>query len=572
MTTTERPGAVIPPEQARDWLAAAALPGRRRLRTAAVCQVLGTVFTVVQWTALAWIASRALDHRTKAAWFQPDVLLLGAGGVLAAAAAWGAARAQAAGRRRIGATIRRGLVAGLLPTGGRRVQPDAATAAQAGVELTDDIADFHAQVLPQRLSAGASMAVVLAVTAAVQWPAAVVLLLASLLIPLNMRLAGRLAEEGARERLVAATYLGAVVLDSFRGMRTLRGIGALTRRRAELADADSDLNDTTMAIVRRAFVSGAVTDVVITFSVAVNATYIGLSLLGYVHIAAAPHVSLFGGLLALLLCPMYFQPMRTLAAAHHSRERAAAAAPALMPLLAEPHPLRQPNLPATTGPCAVLLDNVTLRFPHADQPVLARADLTIPRGRWTAVTGPSGAGKTTLLSLIAGAREPSSGTVRWQSPAGASRPHLGACVWIGQQTVLLPGSIADNIRIARPSATPADIEHAVAAAGLTDVVARLPHGLDTRLGEGGAGLSTGEARRVAVARAFLRDTGLWILDEPTAHLDPAAEARIIDVLRTATQGRTVVVATHSPALARRADTLFSLADGILHAVREATSV
>ncbi|MET8079190.1 ATP-binding cassette domain-containing protein [Streptomyces sp. NPDC005303] len=410
-----------------------------------------------------------------------------------------------------------------------------------------------------------------------------------------MRLAGLLAEAGAMERQAAATYLGAVVLDSFRGMRTLRGVGALTRRRAELADADSDLNDTTMAIVRRAFVSGAVTDVVITFSVAVNATYIGLSLLGYVHIAAAPHVSLFGGLLALLLCPMYFQPMRALAATHHSRERAAAAAPALMPLLAEPHPLRQPNPRATTGPCDIRLDGVTLRFPHTDPPVLAQVDLTIPSGRWTAVTGPSGAGKTTLLSLIAGAREPSSGTVRWQSPAGASRPHLGACVWIGQQTVLLPGSIADNLRIARPSATPADIEHAVAAAGLTDVVARpsatpadiehavaaagltdvvarLPHGLDTRLGEGGAGLSIGEARRIAVARAFLRDTGLWILDEPTAHLDPAAEARIIDVLRTATQGRTVVVATHSAALARRADAVFSLADGTLHAVREATPV
>jgi ATP-binding cassette subfamily C protein CydD len=135
--------------------------------------------------------------------------------------------------------------------------------------------------------------------------------------------------------------------------------------------------------------------------------------------------------------------------------------------------------------------------------------------------------------------------------------------------VLLPGSIGDNIRIGRPAAGRAEVEHAVAAAGLTDVVARLPEGLDTPLGEDGSGLSTGEARRIAIARAFLSDAGLWVLDEPTAHLDPDAEAQVIDALHNATQGRTVVVATHSMALARSADTVLSLVDGTVQATREA---
>jgi ATP-binding cassette subfamily C protein CydD len=465
-------------------------------------------------------------------------------------------------------------VAGLLPTGWRRAETDAATAAMACVELADDVADHHAQVLPQRLSAGVSMAVVLGVTAVVQWPAAVMLLLASLLVPLNMRLAGLLATEGAEERVTATARLGAVVLESFRGMRTLRGIGALTRRRAELADAASALNVTTMGVVRRAFVSGAVMDVVVTFSIAADATYIGLSLLGYVHIGAAPRVTLFGGLLTLLLCPMYFQPVRALAAAYHSRERAAAAAPPLMRLLADPHaaphPAPQPSPHGSARSCTVVLDDVTFRFPHGERSVLGHTNVTFAARRWTAVTGPSGAGKTTLLSLIAGALEPSTGTVRWETGAGCAQPHLGACAWIGQQTVLLPGSLADNIRIARPSASPADIERAIAAAGLAGVVARLPHGLDSRLGEGGWGLSTGEARRIAIARAFLRDAGLWILDEPTAHLDPDAEARVVDALRTVTRGRTVVVATHSPTVARCADTVVTLADGTLRTAREAT--
>jgi ATP-binding cassette subfamily C protein CydD len=134
--------------------------------------------------------------------------------------------------------------------------------------------------------------------------------------------------------------------------------------------------------------------------------------------------------------------------------------------------------------------------------------------------------------------------------------------------VLLPASIRDNIRIGRQAAGQAEIEQAVAVAGLADVVARLPGGLDSPLGEGGWGLSTGEARRIAIARAFLSDAGLWVLDEPTAHLDREAEAQLIEALHNATHGRTVVVATHSAAVARSADTVLSVLDRAV-AAREA---
>jgi ATP-binding cassette subfamily C protein CydD len=529
------------------------------------------VFTVVQWAALAWIAQGVLDPRTQPTWLGLSVLV--AGGLLAAGAAGNAARFQAAGRQRIAHALRRRLVAGLLPSRLRRGEPDAATAALASVELTDDVADYHAQAVPQRRSGPVSMAVVLLVTAAVQWPTAVILLLAGLLVPLNMRLAGLFAKEGADERLTASTRLAAVVLDSFRGMRTLRSIGALSRRRDELADAAASLNAVTMAIMRRAFISGSVMDVVITFSIAANATYIGLSLLGYVRIGAAPTVTLFSGLLALLLCPMYFQPLRTMAASYHAQERALSAVPTIIALLAEAEAgpdVGERSAPPPAGPVAVVLDAITFRFANSDRPILAGVNIAVRAGRWTAVAGPSAAGKTTLLSLIAGVRQPTTGSVRWVTPAGASPPHLGGCCWIGQQTVLLPASIRDNIRIGRPAAGQAEVEHAVAAAGLADVVARLPEGLDSALGEGGWGLSTGEARRIAVARAFLSDAELWVLDEPTAHLDREAEAQVIEALHNATQGRTVVVATHSAALARSADTVFSVADGIVHAAREAS--
>jgi ATP-binding cassette subfamily C protein CydD len=572
--SSTRPGtaASLPENDAQRWLKTAADPGRGRLRKAATCQALETVFTVVQWTGLAWVAQDVLASRAWPGW--PPLVILGAGGLLTAAAVWASARSAAAGRQQIAAAIRKRLVAGLLPAGHRRAEPDPATAALATVELADDVAGYHAQALPLHLSAPVSMAVVFAVTAAAQWPAAVILLAGSLIVPANMRLAGRFAAEGAGDRVTASTRLSAVVLDSFCGMRTLAAIGAVARRRGELTRAAGDLNAATMGVVRRALVSGAVMDVVITFAIAVDATYIGLSLLGYFRLGAAPHITLFSGLLALLLCPMYFAPVRATAAAYHSRERAAAAVPVITGLLAGTQPApeaRQRPAPLPTGPVTVVLEGVAFGFPGSAGPVLADVDLVIPAGGWAAITGPSGAGKTTLLSLIAGARQPDAGTVRWTDLAGPVPPHLGGCAWIGQQTVILPGSIADNIRLGRPDASPPEVDRAAAAAGLAEVAARLPRGLDTPLGEGGWGLSTGEARRIAIARAFLRDAGLWLLDEPTAHLDPEAEARVIDALKAATHGRTVIVATHSAALARSAGTVLAIAGGTVRPVAEAVA-
>ena len=548
----------------------AAAPGHRQLRRAAACQTLETMSAVATCIALAHIAQQALESHTR-----PGLAALGsltAAGLLAAAAAWGAARSQAAGHRQIAGSIRRQLVAALLPSGHRAGDVDPATAALATVELADDIADHHAQGLPRKLSAPASMGMVFLVTGVVQWPAAVTLAVASLIIPVNMRLAGLLAKDGADEQAADRTRLAANVLDSFRGLRTLQGIGAVARRRGQLADASNRLNTTTMIVVRRSFLSAAVMDVVITFAIAVDATYIGLSLLGYVRLAGAPHVTLSSGLIALQLCPMYFAPLRARAASYHSRERATAAIPTITALLdASQKPAFEPAEPAAAPamPVEIVLEDVHLRYPGSARDILAGVDLKVPAGRWTAIAGPSGVGKTSLLAVIAGAREPTSGTVHWATSTTNTHPHLGGCAWIGQQTVILPGSIADNIRVGRPEAPLAAVEYAAQAAGLTEVVARLPHGLDTPLGQGGWGLSAGEARRVAIARAFLRDAALWILDEPTAHLDPAAEAAVIQALRRAAHGRTVIVATHSAALAAAADTVLTVDGGTVRRTREA---
>lgn len=547
-----------------EWLSSAGSPGRRWFRLAGAALTLETVLAVARWGGLAYAAGGALEGRAGAV-IRGVAIVLGAS-ALAALSAYAAGHARERGAREVRSGLRRRLVDALLPTALRHRDPDPAGAALAIVDLVEDIADYHATVAPQRFSAPLSTVAVLAVTAVLHWPAAIVLALSTALIPLNLRLAGLFAQQGADRQLAATERLNAVVLDSFRGLTVLRELGATGRRGRALATAASQLNVATMSVLRRAFLSGMVMDVVITFSIAATATYTGLSLLGYVHVPHAPALTLFTGLLVLLVCPMYFTPLRELAAAYHQRERAMVAAGAVASLVGDtvesPEPERSP---APTEAVGVSLSGVRYRYPDSEQDTV-HADLTLGPGTWTVLTGPSGAGKSTLLSLVAGSREPSAGAVVWDTATGPHQPSLGECAWVGQQTVLLDVTVRENIRLGRPHASERELLRAVEAAGLAPVVDRLRDGLDTRLGERGVGLSTGEVRRIAIARAFLRGARLWLLDEPTAHLDPDSEHEVVEALRRATHGCTVLVATHSPALASAADDVLTIDQGFVREV------
>ncbi|MFI1480577.1 ABC transporter ATP-binding protein/permease [Streptomyces sp. NPDC020747] len=547
------------------WLAACAAPGRRWFRLSGTFRTLETLFTITRWGALAWTAqavmNRAGAHET---W---GLVAFAVTSVLAVGAGWTAGTLAERGARAVATGLRQQLTGALLPTAGRISEAGPAEAAWAMVDLAEDVADFHAQTAPMSRSASLSMVAVLAVTAAVHWPAAIVLVLTTALLPLNMRLAGLFAQHGADRQSAATRHLNAVVLDSFRGMRTLRELGAVGRRGRTLATAAERLNKATLSVLRRAFLSGMVMDVVITFSIAVNATYIGLSLLGYVQVPHAPRLDLFTGLLVLLVCPMYFAPMRARASAFHQRERATVAACAVRGIVKDtPAEVPRAAGPRLTEPVGVSLTAVRFRFGGADHDTV-NADVEFAPGSWTAITGASGSGKSTLLSLIAGLRRPSAGSVKWQTSSVRQAPALGGCAWVGQQTVLLDATVRDNIRLGGPEATERQIRRAVDAAGLSGVIERLPEGLNTRLGEGGWGVSTGEARRIAIARAFLRGARLWLLDEPTAHLDADSEREVAEALRRATDGCTVIVATHSFLLAAAADIVLTIDDGLLHEAR-----
>ncbi len=562
-------------------LVAAAAPGRAATRAAAVLNVVQTAMECVQWAGIAVLAEQLVDGADPATlWRGPALALLG--GVLAAAARRAAADAAEQARSRIALSLRERLVAGALPDAGRRQEPEPAAVAGAVVELTGDIADYHAAALPLRASAPLSMAFILLATGLAHWPAAVVLVLATIVVPFNMWLAGLLARDGNDRYLGALNRLGAVVLDSFRGLPTLRRLGAVERRASTIDSASRELATANLEVLRRAFVSGVVMDVVITLSIAVAATYIGMTLLGYVTVPGTSRLDLGHGLFVLMLCPMYFAPMRRMAAAFHDRERALTAMRGVAPLLA-------PAAPAETGitrtdpadrPWRISATRLVL-LDDTGHELIDAEEFRAESGQWTAIVGVSGAGKTTLLRLLAGLTEPDAGTVRWESESARVAPTAGAAAWIGQGTLLVAGTLADNLRLGAPDADRDRLDAAVEAVGLAPLVARLPDGLDTRLDGGpgldigtdaaGAGpttgevrrLSAGESRRVAIARALLRGARLWILDEPTAHLDPAAEAEVLAALQRASAGCTVIVATHAGAVVRAADARWQVEHGVV---------
>ncbi|HEV7566695.1 MAG TPA: ATP-binding cassette domain-containing protein [Microbacteriaceae bacterium] len=552
---------------AEEWLRRAAVPGRAALRLSAALLAAGTVLAIAQWWCLAVVAQAVMSHT--GALIVWGVAGLVAAAVLAAAATWASRRFEAAGRARIVGEIRNSLAVALLPRGRRTTDPEPAASAHALVELADQVADYHARVEPLRISAPVSMVAIFVATALVHWPAAIVLLLSSALVPLNMKLAGIFAQDGNDRHLLAMRRLSAMMLESFHGLSTLINLGAVDRRRRDIDVASRELTAANLAVVRRAFLSGLIMDVVVTFSIAANATYIGLSLLGYVRIPGVPPISLAAGLFVLLLCPMYFAPLRSMAAAFHDRERATTAAKAIASMLSggshgsETQSPRAAELLAKAEPVTVSLRGVRYQVPDGDRQLFAIPGLQVEAGSWTAVTGVSGAGKTTLLSLIGGLREPTDGTIEWRTSAAAARPMVGRSAWIGQQTVILEDTVAENVRLGRADATDAEITEALRAAGLEQAVNALSRGIHTIIGDGGWGVSTGEARRIAIARALVGGARLWILDEPTAHLDPESELVVLDALKRATRGSTVVVATHSAAVVNVADAVWNLEEGVV---------
>jgi ATP-binding cassette, subfamily C, bacterial CydD len=543
---------------ARSWLRREQRAGSRAARPVLAWHVLGSVAGIGQAFAAATVLAAAFTGSLPEA---PALLVFGILAVLRAGIAYLTERASfaagAAARRRLRSdSLSRLLHAGPALLRGRH-SGDLATIVVDKIEALDGL--FSRYVPAATFAIVGPAIVLLAVLYADAW-AALVLLGCGILVPLGMAVAGIGAAAASRNQFLAMARLQARFLDRVRGIATIVLYGRAEDEAVALSQAASDLRIRTMRVLRVAFLSSVVLDLAAALAMVVLAIhYFGLLR------AEGTSTVLWPALAVLLLTPEFFAPLRTFSGAYQDRLHATGAAESLidLPPLPDPVPAREIRTVAAQG-VTVTFDNVGLTWDASRGPALDGLSFRVSAGETLVLAGPSGAGKSSVIEILLGFVRPDSGRVTINGaditdlvPQALSR----LTAWIGQRPVLFAGSIRDNIQFARPEASPDEVTAAATAARLDQFAAGLPAGLDTPIGEGGYGLSGGQAQRVAIARAYLKNAPLLLLDEPTAHLDPVTEQEVLDSLRRLALGRTVILASHSSAAHGFAGRRLDLRDG-----------
>lgn len=427
-------------------------------------------------------------------------------------------------------------------------------AVTAGVE---GLEPYVMRFLPHLALAALLPTVALIIVLPVECRAGLVLLFSAPFIPIFMILIGRGTERLNRKQWGKLGRMAGHLLDMIQGLPDLRICSAAKREAASVARVADDYRQSTMVVLRVAFLSAFTLEFFATVGTAVVAVIVGFRLLyGY--------LTLLDGLFVLLLAPEFYLHLRTLGLSYHARMQGLAAAEKIAPLLALPLPAEDGATRAVApGPPAIQFAGVTFRY-GGTRGGVTEVDLALPSGSLTALVGASGSGKTTLARLLLGLARPEAGRILIN---GVDLAELNGAVWrariawVAQQPFIFSGSLRANLLLGCPAASDAEIRVALNDAAATDFVDQLPAGLDTLLGDRGAGLSGGELRRLALARAFLRRADLVVLDEPTAGLDAATEELVAAALLRLASNRTVLVISHRETTVRSAQQVAVMAAG-----------
>jgi ATP-binding cassette subfamily C protein CydD len=420
---------------------------------------------------------------------------------------------------------------------------------------------YFGRFLPQVVLALVVPVAVLAWVIAIDVTSALVMLVTLPLVPVFMVVIGRYTERKARARAQALALLATRFLDVVRGLPTLRAYNRSRAQADSLARAGDDYRRTTMQTLRVAFVSSAVLELAATLGIALVAVTIGVRLID-------GDIGFEAGLTVLLLAPELYLPLRAVAAQYHASADGMAVGERLLELTETAEIAHVKDGPPAMSPngSIVQLQGVSYAYPARPVRVLDDIDLELLPGETVVLVGSSGSGKSTLASIVLGLLEPSAGRVlrdgveQEADTLTAWRQHVA---WVPQRATLFTGTVADNIRLGDPDADDERVRAAAGLAGAAPFVADLPDSYETVVGDGGRPLSAGEAQRIALARAFLRDARLVILDEPTANLDAVNAEAVTEAMSRLSEGRTLLVIAHRPELARHADRIIRLEAGRL---------
>jgi ATP-binding cassette subfamily C protein CydD len=520
-------------------------------RSSAGLSWLGSALGLAQallYAGFAWCAAGAVAALIAGASPWTWAALAAVFAAIRAAVQWGEARAGFEAGARVRAHVRRAAAEALAARGpGFTERHDSGALSSALIEGVEKLDGYYARFLPvSRLAAPVPL--MLAALALWASPAAGLIYLGSApVLVIALALTGMGAAAAARGQMDTLRRMAGRFNDRLQALETLNAFDAAAHERAGLASAAEAFRQRTMAILRAAFLSSGALELIAAAATAGVAIQTALALSGAWPFAIGAEVSAQAGLFALLLAPEVYMPFRRVAAAYHDRADAEAAAEALAPLFGDDAATGAAGpAPVITAAPHIRFLNAACRYPGGREG-LAPLSFTAPAGEITALWGPSGVGKSTALKLLMGYAPLTGGEIRLND-APLAAPLAGAAGWIGQRARLFHGSVRENIALFDPDLPDAAILAAAEAAGVMEFAASLPDGLDTRLGEQGAGVSGGQAQRIALARALAADRKLILLDEPTAHLDGESEQRFIAALTVAARGRTVIIATHSPAV------------------------
>ncbi|MGW0409916.1 thiol reductant ABC exporter subunit CydD [Streptomyces collinus] len=513
---------------------------------------LGAVLVIAQAMLVAEVVVGAFQHGQPVSGLRTPLLLLGAVAVGRAVIAWlterAAHRASAAVKSELrGRLMERAALLGPGWLSGQRTG-SLVNLATRGVDALDN---YFARYLPQLGLAVVVPVAVLARIVTQDWVSAAIIVGTLPLIPVFMMLIGWATQSRMDRQWRLLSRLSGHFLDVVAGLPTLKVFGRAKAQAESIRRITGEYRQATMRTLRIAFLSSFALELLATLSVALVAVTIGMRL---VH----GDMDLSIGLVILILAPEAYLPLRQVGAQYHAAAEGLAAAEEIFAVLETPVPASGTGaVPA--GPVA--FDDVTVRYPGRSADAVTGVSFAVEPGETVALVGPSGAGKSTLVNTLLGFVRPTEGRVRI---GGTDLADLdldawrSRVAWVPQRPHLYAGTIAENVRLARPGADDAAVRRALADAGALEFVEGLPEGADTVLGEDGAGLSAGQRQRLALARAFLADRPVLLLDEPTAALDGATEAEVVAAVRRLAVGRTVLLVVHRPALLDVADRVVRL--------------
>ncbi|MFI2721583.1 thiol reductant ABC exporter subunit CydD [Streptomyces collinus] len=515
---------------------------------------VGAGLVIAQAMLIAEVVVGAFQHRMAVSELGTPLLLLAAVAAGRALVGWltelAAHRASAAVKSELrGRLLERAADLGPGWLSGQRTGSLVALATR-GVDALDD---YFSRYLPQLGLAVVVPVAVLARIVTEDWVSAAIIVGTLPLIPVFMVLIGWATQSRMDRQWQLLSRLSGHFLDVVAGLPTLKVFGRAKAQAESIRHITGEYRRATMRTLRIAFISSFALELLATISVALVAVTIGMRL---VH----GEMDLYIGLVILILAPEAYLPLRQVGAQYHAAAEGLAAAEEIFEILETPVPASG----STAVPEGALsFEGVTVRYPGRSADAVSDVTFSVEPGETVALVGPSGAGKSTLLSVLLGFVRPDEGRVRAGGVdlAGADlEAWRSRIAWVPQRPHLYAGTIAENVRLARPDAGDDAVRQALRDAGALEFVDALPEGADTVLGEDGTGLSAGQRQRLALARAFLADRPVLLLDEPTAALDGATEAEVVAAVRRLAAGRTVLLVVHRPALLEVADRVVRLAE------------